>query len=416
MVIVRSARPVQLIVAAFLASVLIGTLLLMLPIARTGAPGWPSAPGVPEFNPDSFGPALPGGAPLSVALFTASSAGSVTGLIVVDTATYWSTFGQVVLLCLMQLGGLGTMTLASLIALAMARRLGMRQKNILLASTGQMHPGQVKETIQRIVLWALSFQAVGAVVMALHLYSLGEPMKRAVGHGIFLAISAFDNAGFAPYTDSLISHAGDPFIILPVSALIIIGGLGFPILIELRRRLLLPRRWTLTTRLTIAGTLTLILGGWLAIALAEWGNVHTIGQVDTVHKLLASFFAAVSPRTAGFNSMDIAAQHDITWMITDMLMFIGGGPAGTAGGIKVTTLLVILALVRAEVRAERSASAFGRRIEADVPRQALTIVVLSGFAVVLVATVIMAFEPWGLDQAGYEAISAFATVGLSTGI
>lgn len=308
------------------------------------------------------------------------------------------------------------MTLASLVALAMARRLGMRQKNILLASTGELHPGQVKETIQRIVLWALSFQVVGAIVMAVHLYSIGEPVKRAVGHGIFLAISAFDNAGFAPYTDSLISHAGDPLIILPISALIITGGLGFPVLIELRRRFMCPRRWNLTTRLTIAGTLSLIMGGWIAISLAEWNNLDTIASKSAGYKILATFFAAISPRTAGFNSMDISAQHDITWMITDMLMFIGGGPAGTAGGIKVTTLLVIVALVRAEVRAERSASAFGRRIEADVPRQALTVVVLSGIAVILVTTLLMAFDPWGLDQAGYEAISAFATVGLSTGI
>lgn len=411
MSLVRAARPGQFIVGAFVATILLGTLLLMLPVARTGAPGWPTG-----VEPPVLGPAIGRGAPLSVALFTATSATSVTGLIVVDTATYWSGFGQAVLLVLMQIGGLGTMTIAALVAIVIARRLGLHQRSLTAAATGELHLGDVRLVIVRIATLAVLAQAVGTALMALRFLVLGQDPGTAVYHALFLAISAFNNAGFAPYTDSLIGYGADAAIILPVSALIILGGLGFPVLIELRRRFRMPRRYSLNTRLVLVGTALLLAGGWLAMAVLEWRNPDTLGGRPLGTKLLLSWFASVSPRTAGFNSVDIAGQYDVTWLVTDLLMFVGGGPAGTAGGIKVTTALVIAYIVVTEIRGERAVNALGRRLSRSVHRQALTVAALSALAVLIVTMGLMILTPADLDRSLFEAVSAFATVGLSTGI
>ncbi|MDO5701130.1 MAG: potassium transporter TrkG [Bowdeniella nasicola] len=412
----RNARPGQLIVAAFLTTIVVGTVLLMLPLARTGAPAWVladgSASGLPATIPVSIG----SGAPLSVALFTATSASSVTGLIVVDTATYWSPFGQVVLLCLMQLGGLGTMTIAALVAILVARRLGLAQRSWAAASTGDLHLGDVRDVVVRIVRWALIAELAAAFVLFVRFLFLGYDTPRAAGHALFLAISAFNNAGFSPYADSLMAFSGDPLVILPISALIITGGLGFPVLRELRTRVLPSRRWSMNTKLVVLGTCAFIVAGWLAIALAEWNNPDTLGPLSLPHRLLAAFFTAISPRTAGFNSIDIATQYDVTWVMTDMLMFVGAGPAGTAGGIKITTALVLLYIVWTEVSGERSVEILGRRLDRAVHRQAITVITLSAIAVLTVTFAIMIRTAFGLDRALFEAVSAFATVGLSTGI
>lgn len=410
--------PGRMVVATFAITIAIGTILLMLPIAHTGAPPWPAPQDVSKdaHIPATFGPQIAGGAPLSVALFTATSACSVTGLIVVDTASYWTTFGQVVLLVLMQIGGLGTMTVAALVAIAIARRLGLHQRALTAASTGELNLGDVREVVVRITVIAAICEVGAALIMVARLAWLGEAWPRAVGHGLFFAISAFNNAGFSPYPDSLMQYATDGWIILPISALIIIGGLGFPVLMELRRRWQLPARWTMNTRLVLFGTLMLTLGAWVIMAIAEWRNDATIGKMPLTGKLLASLFAAISPRTAGFNSIDIASQHDVTWLTTDLLMFVGGGPAGTAGGIKVTTALCIFFIVLTEVRGERAVNVFGKRLDRNVHRQALTVVSLSAAAILLGTTVLMSVSVFGLDRSLYEAISAFSTVGLSTGI
>lgn len=416
MSLVRAARPGQFIVGAFLATILTGTLLLMLPVARTGAPGWESFSGFAPYDPPSFGPSFGQGAPLSVALFTATSATSVTGLIVVDTATYWSGFGQAVLLMLMQIGGLGTMTIAALVAIVIARRLGLHQRTLTAAATGELHLGDVRSVIVRIAILAVLAELIAAAVMATRFLLIGQEPTTAVFHAVFLAISAFNNAGFAPFTDSLISYAADPAIILPISALIITGGLGFPVLVELRRRFRSPHRYSLNTRIVLVGTTLLLGGGWLAMAVMEWRNPATLGTHPVGTKLLMAWFSSVSPRTAGFNSVDIAGQYDVTWLVTDLLMFVGGGPAGTAGGIKVTTALVIAFIVVTEIRGERAVNALGRRLSRSVHRQALTVAALSALAVLIVTMGLMALTPANLDRALFEAISAFATVGLSTGI
>jgi Trk-type K+ transport system membrane component len=234
--------------------------------------------------------------------------------------------------------------------------------------------------------------------------------------GVFHAVSAFNNAGFGLYPDSLVRFVDDPFVCLPIAVAVIAGGLGFPVLFELRRHLRTPRRWSVHTKITVGTTLILLLVGGVLITVAEWTNPATLGRLDLGGKLLAGFFHAVMPRTAGFNSIDIAGMHEGTLLVTDVLMFIGGGSAGTAGGIKVTTFALLALMVLAEVRGDPNVNAFGRRVPPVAQRQALTVAFLGINAVVIGALALMAFSHFPLGQALFEAISAFGTVGLSTGI
>lgn len=388
--------------------------MLMLPISRTGAPAWPDSAAT------LAGPAVPGGTPLSAAFFTATSASCVTGLIVVDTQTYWSTFGQVVLTVLMEIGGLGTMTFAALMAMLLADRLNLRQRLLVASATGMVSGREIGLVVKRIVIFSLGCQAVMAMPIIADLRVRGEPWNRAIGHGMFLAISAYNNAGFSVYSDSLMSFASDPFVLLPIATLIITGGLGFPVLMEFMRALRRcepsRRRFSLNTRTVIFGTVMLLGSGWLLIAVLEWNNPHTISNMSVGGKLLVTFFSSVSPRTAGFNAMDIAGQSPVTWLVTDVLMFIGGGPAGTAGGMKVTTALVLVFLVATEIRAGRAVQLFGARMPRSVHRQAITVLVLAFTFVLLCTGIIMEATGLGLDVTIFEVISALGTVGLSTGI
>jgi potassium uptake TrkH family protein len=388
-------HPAQVIVAAFAVAVAVGTGLLMLPIAREG--------------PDS--------APLLTALFTATSAVCVTGLIVVDTPVYWSAFGQVVILAMIQVGGFGIMTLASLVGLLIWRRLGLRSRLIAAAETKQIGLGDVRRVIVGVVKASLLFEALTAVLLTAR-FALGYDvgLVRAIELGGFHAVSAFNNAGFALFSDSLIGFAGDPWICLPIAAAVIIGGIGFPVLLELRQRLLRPRRWSLHTKLTIGMTVLLLISSTVFLTLAEWGNPRTLGQLQPSDRLLSGFFNATMLRTAGFNSFDPGQLNSGTLLGSDVLMFIGGGSAGTAGGIKVTTFVLLLFVIWAEVRGDDEVSVLDRRIEPRVWRQALSVALFSVAAVVISTFVLMEITQISFDAVLYETVSAFATVGLSTGI
>lgn len=407
-------QPARASVLALALVIAVGTVLLMLPVARSGATPWQGGEAV------IAGPSFSGGAPLSVAVFTATSATCVTGLIVADTATYWSTFGQVVLTILMEIGGLGTMTFGALMALVVAKRLNLKQRIVIASATGAVTLRDVRGVALRIVRYGLSFQAVLAIPIFIDLIRSGEPFRRALGHSVFLSISAFNNAGFSVYSDSLMSKATSPLVIIPISLLIIIGGLGFPVLLEFRRALTDRSRamvhWSLNTRLVIFSTAFLILFGWICVGFLEWNNHRTLGGMNAAEKLLVTFFTAVSPRTAGFNAMDISQQSDVTWVVTELFMFVGAGPAGTAGGVKVTTALVLIFMVLTEIRAGRSVHLFGARIGRSVHRQATTVLVLS-FSLLIVSTIlILGLTPYSLDRVLFEVVSAMGTVGLSTGI
>ncbi len=384
-----------MVVGGFGLAVIVGTLLLMLPVAQTGI-DWTD--------------------PVT-ALFTATSAVCVTGLVVVDTGTYWSTFGEVVILGLIQVGGLGTMTLASLLGLAISRRLGLRARVTAAAETKAVGLGDVRSVLVGVARTSLVVEAAVAVVLALRFWAAYDVSPgRAAYLGVFHSVSAFNNAGFALWPDSLVRFATDPWICLPIAASVIVGGIGFPVILELRKRLRTPRAWSMHTKMTLWATGVLLVLGTVLITANEWRNPATLGQLDAPGRLLAGFFQAVMPRTAGFNSVDTGAMYEGSLLVTVVLMFIGGGSAGTAGGIKVTTFVLLFFVIWAEVRGERDVQAFERRIGERVVRQALTVALLSVGLVVTATVVLVELTRMSTHLVLFEVVSAFATVGLSTGI
>lgn len=387
-------HPAQVIATAFAVALLIGALLLTLPISRAGT----------------------GGAPFTTALFTAASAVCVTGLATVDTATYWTEFGQVVILALIQVGGFGIMTFASLLGLLVSKRMGLRSRLTTAAETKTIG-GDIGGVLRRVLVVTVLFESATALLLTLRFsVGYGEPFGRSAYLGVFHAVSAFNNAGFALYSDNLVRFVADPWVCLPIAVAVIAGGLGFPVLLELRRELLRPRRWSMHTKLTVSMTVLLLVAGTVLVTAGEWGNPRTLGRLDVEGRLLAGFFHGVMPRTAGFNSLDVGAMKETTWLGTIVLMFIGGGSAGTAGGIKVTTFVILFFAIYAEVRGEPHVNAFDRRLDPRTLRQALAVALMSVAAVVSSTFVLLELTDYGLGPVLFEATSAFATVGLSTGI
>lgn len=388
-------HPARAVPASFLVAMLIGTALLMLPQAAHG----------------------PGGAPFVTALFTATSAVCVTGLVVVDTPVFWTPFGVVVILLLIQVGGFGIMTGATLLGLLVSRRLPLRRRILAQAETRSLELGDVTSLLKLVAVVTVSVEAVVAVLLTLRLaLAYGEPWLQAGWHGLFHAVSAFNNAGFSTYSDNLVGFSSDPFMLSPVMLAIIIGGIGFPVLYELRRELRQPRSWSVHTKITLLGTLLLLIGGFSVILAYEWTNPRTLGPLSLGEKILSALFHAVQTRTAGFNSLDIGQLRSETLVISEFLMFVGGGSAGTAGGIKITTFLLLGFVVWAEIRGEQDVTAFRRRITSDAQRDALTIVLLSLAAIAVGTLMMLSVSELPLEAVIFEAVSAFATVGLSTGI
>nr|WP_237739346.1 potassium transporter TrkG [Microbacterium yannicii] len=388
-------HPAQAVATGFAIAILVGTALLMLPFAKTG----------------------PGGASFVEALFTATSAVCVTGLVVVDTPVYWTGFGQTVILVLIQLGGLGIMIFASMIGLILARKLSVRSRLNAAAEAKALGLDDVRGLVRGIVLISLAVEAVVALLLFLRfLLGYGYTVGEAAWHAVFHAVSSFNNAGFALYSDSLIPFVADPFVCLPIAAAIILGGLGFPVIMQLRKEFRRPLHWSMNTKLVLWGTVVLLVGGSVFITALEWNNPATLGSLDPWVRILAGFFQSVQTRTAGFNSVDIAGMHDETWLGMDILMFIGGGPAGTAGGIKVTTFAVLFFIMVTELRGEGAVNIFGKRLSRAVHRQAITVVLIAVGAVTVGTGALMLLSGEGLDRALFETVSAFGTVGMSTGI
>lgn len=388
-------HPAQAIAFGFGLTIVVGTLVLMLPIAKAGA----------------------GGAGVLVALFTATSAVCVTGLTVADTSSYWTPFGQVVILVMIQLGGFGIMSFASLLGVLMARRLGLKSRVQTAAETKSTGFGDVRS----VLLGVLRITAITELLVALALtlrfaIGLGNPWGHSLWLGVFHSVSAFNNAGFALFSDNLMGFVGDPWICLPIAAAIIVGGLGFPVLFELGRHYRKPLHWTMNTKLVLYGTVGLLVSGTIYICALEWSNPKTLGMLSTADKLLAGFFQSVMTRTAGFNSVDFGQMDPATWLGMDILMFIGGGPAGTAGGLKITTFAVLFFILLTEIQGGTAVNIFGKRLSRSVHRQAITIVLLAVALVVGSTVTLMLMTDFGLDRLLFETISAFATVGLSTGI
>lgn len=359
----------------------------------------------------------PGSAPFLTALFTSTSAVCVTGLIVEDTPVYWSSFGQGVILMLFQIGGFGIMAAATLLGLLVGRGFRLSDRLRTQVERSYFDLSDARSVLRLILVVTLLVEGALAAILTTRLhfhYEQDWPM--AVWHGVFHAVSAFNNAGFSTYSDSLMGFQSDWLFLLPIMIAIVVSSLGFPVIHELRTRLRGAGPWTLHSKITLWGTVVLLLAGFIAVLAAEWGNPLTLGPMGIGEKLLNSAFQSVTTRTAGFNALDIGAFREETLAVTYILMFIGGGSAGTAGGIKVTTFFLLAIVVWSEARGERDAALFGRRIGTPIERQALAVALLS-IALIGIGTIVMlAVTDHPLTAVMFEAISAFATVGLSMGI
>jgi trk system potassium uptake protein TrkH len=388
-------HPVRSAPAAFLAVIMLGAGLLLLPASH---------------YPTDSDTGMP-------ALFTSVSAVCLTGLITVDTATFWTPFGQAVILGLIQAGGFGIMTLATLLALLVRKNLGLRGQPVAQSETDTLNSGDVRSVLVRVAKIMATLETATAAVLTVRFWvAYDNNPTTALWHGIFHAVSAFNNAGFSLYSDNLIGVAEDPWIIAPICAAVVAGGLGFPVIIALMRDGVRIKAWTVHVRLTVFGTLALLVVGSLLFAAFEWNRPETLGPLSTGGKFLGALAGSVFPRTAGFNSIDYGAASPETLMVTNVLMFIGGGSAGTAGGIKITTFLILGFAIWNEVRGREQVTIAHRSISSSAQRQALSVALLGVAAVVVGTLLLLMLTDYSLEKVLFEAISAFATVGVSTGI
>lgn len=388
----RTLSPAKFIALSFFIAIVIGTLLLLLPSSH----------------------ALGQTVTWLDALFTATSALCVTGLAIVDTETTWSTFGRVVIMVLVQVGGLGIVTLSTLVALALGRRVGFQERLRAASQVNAAQTGGVLRLIRTIFLISLGFETLGALLLwptfaALH----------GTGTGLFYAffhsVSAFNNAGFALYSDNLMGFALNPLVNFVIAGLAICGGLGFIVHLNLWSRFRQGRRFPLTlhSRIALSVTAALLTFGTLMVLGLEWNNPQTLGPLSWPGKLLTAFFQGMTPRTVGFNTLDYEQMRDPTLLLTMLLMFIGGSPASTAGGIKTVTFFVLAASAWSLVRGRGELTVFRRRVSTATVVKAGSVALLSTGIVMGALFLLSLSESLPLLTVMFEAFSAFGTVGLS---
>ncbi len=389
----KSLRPPQILIFGFLLIILIGTFLLKLPVASAQQPlTWLEA------------------------LFTATSAVCVTGLVVVDTGTRFTIFGQAVILALIQLGGLGFMTFATLVAFVLGRRIYFRERLLLQEALNHSSVEGIVRMVQRIVVFTLLMEGFGAVVFTARLTPVvGWP--DGIWYGLFHAVSAFNNAGFDLMGNfqSLTGFVADPVVNLMVALLVVIGGLGFAVITDM----VFMRHWSrynLHTRMVLVTTLVMLAGGWLFFWLTERSNPATLGSLDSATRAMAAAFQSVTARTAGFNTIDQGALLLPSQFFLLFLMFVGASPGSTGGGIKTTTFATLILTVRHIIRRQPDVVLFERRLPEMQIHKAVAIFFLS-MSWVLLATLLLVFtEGADLLTTLFEVVSAFGTVGLSLGL
>jgi trk system potassium uptake protein TrkH len=351
------------------------------------------------------------------AWFTAISALCVTGLSTLDVPNHWSWMGELTIMLLIQLGGLGIMSASVLIVALFSRTMGFGIRRGLAAENSGITPGNVRPLLKLIATFTFTFEAIIALWLAGWLWlGHGLPLGEAAWKGLFHAVSAFNNAGFALWSDNLMGFQSDWIFLSPIMLAIIAGGIGYPVY----RDLWTQRGWkriSLHGRLTLYGYAFLLVVGALLFIILESNNGRTMAPMGASGHILNSLFMSVTSRTAGFNTVDIGALSDQSLMLTSMLMFIGGGSAGTAGGVKVATVVVILLIVWSEIRGKPDVEAFGRRIGDHNQRRAISVVAFAAVLVLGLGYLLVALSPHLMPRdAMFEAVSAFATVGLSTGV
>ncbi len=373
----------------FLALIIVGSLLLLLPFA--------------SHQPIS----------LMDALFTATSAVTVTGLVVVNTGTDYTMFGQTVIAILIQFGGLGLMTFAVVTLITIGGKVGIINQQVAAADFNQTNFSTLKSTAKSVLIFALLVESAGMLVLFARWY--GEmPFGDALFHSFFYAISAFNNAGFALSADSLMSFVGDPVINIIITGMFIAGGLGFVVWIDLYKE----RRWNklgIYTRAMIVSTVIINVAAMLIFLALEWKNPATLAGLDIGEKLWASWFQATTPRTAGFNTIDTSGYNDGTTVLTILLMFIGGGSMSTASGIKLMTFVVLILSTYSFLRKRPEIRFLNRSVPEDTVRKAFAIAVLSLALIWSCLFLLTSTHSISFLDAVFEVVSAFGTVGLSRG-
>ena len=402
-----SATPARFAIVIFTGLVLFFTLLFSLPISTASG----------EI------------APLADSLFTAVSVICVTGLSTVDMATYWSPFGHVLVLIGVQIGGIGVLTLASILGLVISRRLGLKQKllaasdsNPLRIQKGPIAEGQavrlgeIGGLLLTVAVSALVIEIAVAILLLPRMLIQGVSFLDALWQSFYFSAMAFTNTGFQPTATGLTPYAHDVWFLGLLMIGVFLGSIGFPVIYVLSKNLRKPKRWSLHVKITILTTLILFVLGALAFYLLEFTNPKTFGELDAGQQILQSLFFSMMTRSGGFSTVDISQMNGSSLLVADMLMFIGGGSASTAGGIKVTTLAILFLAAFAEARGNQEMEAFDRRIPPDVLRVGVSVVLWGATTVAAASIIILQITQEPLDFVLFDVISAFATCGLSSGL
>lgn len=387
---------VQILAIGFLVTILIGAIILSFPIS--------SATGEATNFLD--------------ALFTSTSAVCVTGLVTLDTGIYWSVFGQTVIMILIEVGGLGFMSFATMLALLVGKRITLRERLVMQEAFNTFDLQGLVKMVKYIVCFTFSVQFFGALLLSTQ-FVPEYGIYKGIFYSIFHSISAFCNAGFDLFGNfsSLTRYSHDAVVIMVISALIIIGGLGFAVWIEIYNYKKGSNKLSIHSKLVILMTVLLLFGGFVLMFIFEYSNPATIGDMSIGDKLLNSWFASVTPRTAGFNSISTGDMTVAGQFLTVILMFIGGSPGSTAGGLKTATIGILLFTVISVIRGREDTELYKRRFSKELVYKAFVIFFLALILVISVTMILSFTEPHiAFEDLLYEATSAFATVGLSTGI
>lgn len=402
----QKIKPAQIIMLGFLALILIGALLLSLSAA-----------------------ASKGQLSFSDALFTSTSAVCVTGLVVVDTGTTFTLFGQIVILVLIQVGGIGVMTVMSLVFVILGKRITLSERMIIKEALGEHNLSGVVKMILKVIKYTFIFELAGAAILAIRFVPM-LGVAKGIYYSIFHAVSAFCNAGFdvmGPVSgefSSISTFASDPIVVLTIGALLIFGGLGFVVIANIFgfNNLHKNKHLSRYSKLVLISNAILVAAGLIVVFSFEFSNPQTLGSMDTGGKLLSGFFQAVTPRTAGFSTLDQNALMPVTRFFVIILMFIGASPAGTGGGIKTTTLAIVAIFALSAFKRSEDINIFGRRLAYDTVRRALAVMMLALLYVLVVSFILIAIESsrteplYTTQNIIFEVVSAFGTVGLSAGL
>jgi len=385
--------PPQILVTGFAAVILVGAVLLTLPFSLQ-----------PGKTPDFL-----------TSLFTATSAVCVTGLVVVDTGTHWSTAGQVIILLLIQVGGLGFMSMATFFSILMGRRINLRERLLIKEALNQLNIEGIVRLAKYVFVFTFGTELIFALILGLR-WSADMGFRRGMWYGLFHSVSAFNNAGFDIFGGfkSLTEYKEDVVVIMSITTLIILGGIGFSVIADIYRSRKGLKRLSLHSKLVLTITTILLAAGAILILLLEWSN--TLAELNPAGKLLASYFQSVTPRTAGYNTLDIAALHGSTQFLLIVLMFIGASPGSTGGGIKTSTFGALSLAVLSQVAGKDDAEVFGRRIPKWQIYKSLAIAFMALALVMFMAFLLEITENASFLKVLFETVSAFGTVGLTMGL